>query len=81
MAAAATAVCAWVTAGQIGIARPVGWVLAVSWAGCAVAALTFLRSGRAGAGKRIEVMSGVWTLLMYLSLGAVPALLLPRNAP
>jgi hypothetical protein len=26
-------------------------------------------------------MSGVWTLLMYLSLGAVPALVLSRSAP
>jgi hypothetical protein len=25
-----------------------------------------------GSGKSIEVMAGVWTLLMYLSLGAAP---------
>jgi 4-hydroxybenzoate polyprenyltransferase len=81
LAVAATAVCAWITAGQIGIARPVGWLLAVLSAGCALAAVTFLRSDRAGAGRRLEVMSGVWTLLMYLSLGAVPALLLPPSAP
>lgn len=81
LAIAATAACAWVTAAQIGIARPVGWLLAVLSAGCVVAAVTFLRADRAGAGKRLEVMSGVWTLLMYLSLGAVPALLLPRTLP
>jgi hypothetical protein len=27
-----------------------------------------------GAGKKIETLSGLWTLGMYLSLGAVPLL-------
>jgi 4-hydroxybenzoate polyprenyltransferase len=30
------------------------------------------RSGAAGSGKTIELMSGVWTVLMYLGLGAAP---------
>jgi len=32
-----------------------------------------------GGGKAIEIASGVWTLLMYLSLGAIPALLATRG--
>lgn len=76
----ATAICAWQTAAGIGIARPVGWLLLALVAGCTLTALVFLRTARAGAGKRIEIASGVWTLLMYLSLGAVPALL-SRGTP
>lgn len=81
VALVATALCAWQTARQIGIAGPFGWVLVALMAGCAAVAVTFLRSSRPGAGKRLEIMSGVWTLLMYLSLGAVPALVLSRSAP
>jgi 4-hydroxybenzoate polyprenyltransferase len=43
--------------------------------GCGVAAFRFFRRPVPGAGKTIEVASGVWTLLMYLGLGALPALL------
>jgi hypothetical protein len=32
----------------------------------------FLRNASRGGGKAIEVMAGVWTLLMYLGLGAAP---------
>ena len=81
LAIGATALCAWQTARQIGIAVAFGWLLAALIAGCIVVAVTFLRSSRAGAGKRLEIMSGVWTLLMYLSLGAVPALVLSWSAP
>jgi 4-hydroxybenzoate polyprenyltransferase len=81
LAIGATALCAWQTARQIGIAGPFAWVLFALIAGCTAVAVTFLRSSRAGAGKRLEIMSGVWTLLMYLSLGAVPALVLSRSAP
>jgi 4-hydroxybenzoate polyprenyltransferase len=43
------------------------------------ASLLFCGSGRAN-GKSIELMSGVWTILMYLGLGAAPlAILLWRN--
>ena len=41
------------------------------------------QSAAAGApvgGKAIEIASGVWTLLMDLSLGAVPPLLVIRGA-
>ena len=36
------------------------------------AGVTFLTHNRGGAGKRIEVISGVWALLMYLGTGPLP---------
>lgn len=37
-----------------------------------VAGRAFLRAPVAGSGKRFEVMAGVWTLVMYLSVGILP---------
>ncbi len=39
---------------------------------CVAVARRFLRNASRGGGKAIEVMAGVWTLLMYLGLGAAP---------
>ena len=36
--------------------------------------MRFLRRPDAAAGKRIELASGVWTLLLYLNLGLAPLL-------
>jgi 4-hydroxybenzoate polyprenyltransferase len=36
------------------------------------AGVAFLKQNRAGRGKWIETISGVWALLMYLGMGAVP---------
>ena len=30
---------------------------------------------RAGMGKRLETLAGIWTILLYLALGVIPALL------
>jgi 4-hydroxybenzoate polyprenyltransferase len=38
----------------------------------AIAAAAFLRQPVPGAGKRFELVSGVWTLVLYVSLGLVP---------
>jgi hypothetical protein len=32
----------------------------------------FIRTAAPGGGKWIELMSGVWTILMYVGLGAAP---------
>lgn len=80
-AAAATALCAWQAARQIDFAQPVSWLLLVLVAICATLALRFNRRPVKGSGKIIEVASGVWTLLMYLSLGALPALIRAGQAP
>jgi len=34
--------------------------------------MRFLRAGVRGAGKWLETMAGVWSLLLYLSLGVLP---------
>ena len=70
---------AWRTAAAMGVGPAVGATLAVSAALCGLVAWAFLRAPGAGAGRRIEVASGVWTLAMYLSLGAMPMLAGPRS--
>jgi 4-hydroxybenzoate polyprenyltransferase len=58
--------------------RPIDFVLPVAvWLGALLAvavgiARDFLRAPVAGRGKRIEVLSGLWTIGMYLSIGFVP---------
>jgi 4-hydroxybenzoate polyprenyltransferase len=37
-----------------------------------VMGLRFLRRPVQGSGKPIELVSGLWTLVLYLSLGAIP---------
>jgi hypothetical protein len=39
---------------------------------CFAVALRFLRTPTSGTGKTIEAMAGIWTVLMYLGLGAAP---------
>ncbi len=63
---------ATVAAAHVGFARVdliVFGALALAAAACAIA---FLRSLRAGSGRRIETMTGAWTLGSYLFLGIVP---------
>lgn len=70
----ATALCAVVAARAIDFVLPVALVLALIIAAAIVMAWRFLATARRGAGKRFEILSGVWTLALYLSLGAVPLL-------
>lgn len=70
-----TALCAWRGAVLIGFAAPVAALLALLLAAAAFLAISFARSPLPGRGKKVELFSGVWTLFMYLSLGAVPLLL------
>jgi 4-hydroxybenzoate polyprenyltransferase len=69
-----TAVCAFQVSRHIGAGAelPIGLLLGVLVAACATVGLRFLRAPSRSGGKAIEVASGVWTLLMYLSLGAAP---------
>jgi 4-hydroxybenzoate polyprenyltransferase len=70
-----TAACAFVAAWQIDFAVPVGVLLAVLLLAAGLVAGRFLHQPEAGRAKRIETASGLWTILMYLSLGAIPLLL------
>lgn len=72
LAAGTTAVFAWLAARQIRFEQPMLWLLVALLIACAAIAIRFLRRPAKGAGKAIEVASGVWTLVMYLGLGAVP---------
>ena len=69
-----TAIFAWQAARQVDAERMVVALLVVLVSGCGAAAIALARRPVAGRGKAIEIASGVWTLLMYLSLGAIPAL-------
>jgi 4-hydroxybenzoate polyprenyltransferase len=67
-----TALAAWQASVRIGTERPTVLFLAALAGTCALVARRFVRSAASGSGKRIELMSGVWTVLMYLVLGAAP---------
>ena len=67
-----TALAAWLAARQIGTATPMLIGLVALVLACGVAAARMLGRAVSGAGKQIELMAGVWTLLMYLGLGAAP---------
>ena len=78
VAVVVTALLAMEAASQIRVWQPTGQFLIVLVALNIVTALRLLRNPQPGRGKTIELASGIWTLLMYLSLGAIPALLTAR---
>lgn len=67
-----TAAFAYIAALGIGFALPMLVLLIVLFSIAAAVGTYFLRAEVSGRGKRIELMAGVWSLLMYLSLGFVP---------
>jgi 4-hydroxybenzoate polyprenyltransferase len=67
-----TGAAAWEASARIGTEVPTLLMLAVMAGACAVVARRFVASTRRGSGRSIEVMAGVWTLLMYVGLGAAP---------
>jgi 4-hydroxybenzoate polyprenyltransferase len=69
-----TAASAWLSARQISFAGPVGRLLAVLLAAALLVALRFLRDTTTSRAKLIETISAVWTILMYLGIGAIPLL-------
>ena len=73
-ALALTAFCAWQAARQIHFVVPVLSLLGVLLIVAAFIAWRFLREPVTQRAKPFELFSGIWTLLMYLSLGAVPLL-------
>jgi 4-hydroxybenzoate polyprenyltransferase len=67
-----TALCAWRGAVRIDFAPVVVPLLGLLLLAASLAAADFARAPLPGRGKRFETLSGVWTLVMYLSLGAIP---------
>jgi len=68
----ATAACATVAAVRIGFAIPVAAATGMIFLIGLAAGANFLRSPRPGGGRRFELLAGVWTLVLYLSLGIIP---------
>ncbi len=77
-----TAACAVLAAQAVNFLIPVAVWLAALLLAAALVARQFLRDQAPGGGKRIEALSGLWTVGMYLSVGAAPLLwrqLAPRG--
>ncbi|MEN8130089.1 MAG: hypothetical protein ABFS45_07805, partial [Pseudomonadota bacterium] len=68
--AASAALAAW----QIDFLWPVVLVLLALLSTAVFVGWQFLKGLKAGAGKHFELIAGLWTLCMYLSLGAGPLL-------
>jgi len=68
---AASAVAAYPAARSIQFAQ-IEFVLVPVIAVSVFAGVTFLSHNQAGGGNRIEAVSGVWALLMYLGMGPLP---------
>jgi 4-hydroxybenzoate polyprenyltransferase len=71
-AMAATLACAIAAAARIAFAGPVAVALGLLLLGAAALGVGFVMTVRGSLAKRIELMSGVWTLALYLSLGVAP---------
>jgi 4-hydroxybenzoate polyprenyltransferase len=69
-----TGFAAWKAAERLGTAAPTAVFLGALVVACVAIGVRFATRPSAGGGRTIELMSGVWTLLMYLGLGAVPLL-------
>jgi 4-hydroxybenzoate polyprenyltransferase len=69
-----TAIFAALAAHKINFLLPVIIILSVVLSLAAILSLIFIQRPATNKAKLFEVLSGVWTLLMYLSLGAVPML-------
>ena len=76
---ACTAGCAYISALRIEFARPVLVLLVILYCAAVGAGFYFLRGAVPKRGKLIETMAGVWSLLMYLSLGFVPIIVRQWN--
>ncbi len=70
----ATALFAVLAALNMAFVLPVAAALAVLWLLAAIIAVRFLQQPESRQAKWFEAMSGVWTLVLYLFLGAIPLL-------
>ena len=72
---ASTALFAYAAATGISFAQPVFILLLLLFFAATGVSLYFLHGAEPQRGKYVEAMSGVWSLLMYLSLGFIPMVL------
>jgi 4-hydroxybenzoate polyprenyltransferase len=71
----ATGAFAFLAAQGISFARPIFVLLLMTFLIAAGIARYFLQANTPQRGKLVETMSGIWSLLLYLSLGFVPVVL------
>ncbi len=69
-----TAICATLAAAQIDFVIPVATVLATMLLTTGLICWRFLAAPTKSRSKLIETLAGVWTIILYLSVGAVPLL-------
>jgi hypothetical protein len=65
--ALAVVIFASVAAVSIGFALPIAVILGVAWIALVLLSLPMLQARIPG--KRLELLAGLWTLVLYLSLG------------
>jgi 4-hydroxybenzoate polyprenyltransferase len=73
-----TSVCAVLAAREVRFSAPVSLLLASLLCAGSAIAIRFLRRPTTERARLFEMMSGVWTLLVYLSLGPAPLFLRTR---
>jgi hypothetical protein len=56
----------------VGVQGPVAVAGALTLTALVALAPSYVRRPSPGSGKRFELLSGVWTLAMYLSVGILP---------
>ena len=80
LALGATLGCAYMAATRINFAKPVALVLCGLFFAAVVLGNRFIRNSHRSWAKHFETVSGLWTLFLYLLLGAIPLALkfLPR---
>jgi 4-hydroxybenzoate polyprenyltransferase len=66
----ATMLFALIAAHKIHFTTPMAWLLVVSILGALMGAVRFLHNPVRGSGKRIEHISGIWTLMLHLGMGS-----------
>jgi 4-hydroxybenzoate polyprenyltransferase len=69
-----TAICATLAAAQIDFVIPVATVLTMMLLTAGLVVWRFLSAPTSRRSKLIETLAGVWTILLYLSVGAAPLL-------
>jgi len=67
-----TGTLACLAARGIGFFAPAVTILAATLATAAALGIRFLRTQTAGAGKSLETMAGIWSLVLYVTLGVLP---------
>ncbi len=79
-AMAATAVAATLAAQAIHMTRPAGAIYAGTLLIAGLSGLRFMKTPATTRARRLETLSGIWTMILYLTLGVAP-LIIDRLSP